>query len=1854
MSDKERQLIEQVVAGWRDKLINLTGKNRLLNFRPGKRSSLLIEEPDIAGLLDRVLSGQSLQIISTESEEESLELVDEGEVTSDPTAQERNHTSLDPRSPQERIHSETQLLGSPLTSEDIRSNLRSLFDHQSTIYLDAGLSVSYLAIGILEWIDPETPDKPFRSPLILVPVEFRSLSRRAPTTLSLREDEIATNRALALKLSSLAIDLPVLTGSTSEDLLDYLDRIEQLAKKNRGWSVERTCIASYFTFHKEAMYQDLSDHMDSIAQSELVRALATSGTDYVSDNLLFEPTNEVDIDTVDVPEKALQVLDADASQRAAIVAARDGQSFVLEGPPGTGKSQTIANIIANQLALGRTVLFVSEKIAALEVVKNRLDEIGLGSYLLELHSAKAKRSVVAQDLGKSLHKNAQAQHSLKKSDRRTLERNRDALTAYAVAMNSTQNSLGISLHDAIGQIALYSVHPPTPEAEFDVEQLDEDSLAEVLDAARALSRAWRPATAGEGFLWAGAKSTDHPSLALQQAIDALEELRLVYEPYSEIGETLDWDCPPGVGLTVDLLTALDEAPESLPSDLLTREDWLQTVAAAQQLSALVTQLQDEEKRLAEVAGIRWRDLVEHQPESTLKKAIEPLAELRPSVELNVDSDRETLNSLLNGLTHAHSALAECREEANSVASSLGLLPPESTQDIKDLVEIHDRATGQYRPEASWFKTDVDSDVERAITTLQALHTSRNSARSKAETYFQAKILEANPRELHIRFSNQHTGLKRLSSARREDKRLVQEACQAGVSAKNAIPLLTLAVTWQSAEEELSKGIDRYSELLGPRYQGDETDWEALQKALENAREIAHKARASAFDQLAQAAAHGSQIDLLTRQKVASLGKALEMLPEKFAALSELSDTTELQTWSLDNQQTWLEQAIVGVRMHIEVLADLDAPLQTSLTLAQATQVEQSLREVNIAQTALDDASLTIQSAFPEFSNLREVDVDELMTHLEHAEAIREVASQIPSAPGETDASIPMTQDVVSLARTAGSPESLSAAHQIWIRSRDSILDYFEVDNQLQLLGWFSTWASSQEFLDGLSADDSGPAEWHSYCNARSRLETWGLGEIIDSLAELQVRSDDVPTIIERELLRPWVDFHLSQQTAFQNSLSQDRDSLVSEFANGDRQLISTAVADIIDLANSRKPTANVGASKKIDSEAQKKTRHIPIRELLDKTASVSQKLKPVFMMSPLAVSQFLSSSLRFDLVIFDEASQVLPEDAINCIYRADQLIIAGDDNQLPPTSFFEIEEVQQQEELVDEHSSAQDFESILKIAKGSGAFTTLTLKWHYRSRHEDLITFSNQRFYRGELVTFPGTITNGPDVGVEFLKVPDGVYARGGARHNLPEARFVAQRIAHHYDTRPKMSLGIVALSQSQADAIEAALDELIRERPALERHIDKSRLDGLFVKNLESVQGDERDVMIMSIGYGPDEHGKFTMNFGPMNRDGGWRRLNVAVTRARYRNEVVASFDPSQITESSQKSVQALRQYLDYAYRGLEALAFDSTSSLGDAESPFEESVLQWLTNEGFSVVPQVGTSGYRIDMAVQRPGHPGQFVLGIECDGAAYHRSKAARDRDRLREEVLTRLGWRLHRIWGTSWYRSREHEQQRLRRAIEQAIAEEQTSTLPAARQVASIPTNVVEEIEIDLESRPEWVVPYTEAKPPRPPRSVAPTAPDAVPHFTKTLEILIEDEGPIHREILIQRLKQTWGITRVTPEIQRNLDKSLHRVRKYEDEDFFHALDENEVFPTRQHQSDNRRKITHIHPREIADTAWQIAQAAVEISYDDLVISTARYLGFSRLVTEVKDKIAVIVDDMLEDGYLTGDRERLQWVEEPGEL
>lgn len=460
----------------------------------------------------------------------------------------------------------------------------------------------------------------------------------------------------------------------------------------------------------------------------------------------------------------------------------------------------------------------------------------------------------------------------------------------------------------------------------------------------------------------------------------------------------------------------------------------------------------------------------------------------------------------------------------------------------------------------------------------------------------------------------------------------------------------------------------------------------------------------------------------------------------------------------------------------------------------------------------------------------------------------------------------------------------------------------------------------------------------------------------------------------------------------------------------------------------------------IHAQARRKRGHLPLRDLFAEAGEVLLSLRPCWTMSPLLVSEVLPPEELFDIAIFDEASQVMPADAVPTLMRASQVVVAGDDRQLPPTSFFDTADTEEDEE--EATSLVVGFESVLDVL--GAMLRPRTLTWHYRSEDERLIAFSNHALYERKLITFPGTLADSP---LSHVLVPNRPGVEVDTKSSDGEVAKVVDLMIEHAYSRPDESLGVIAMGMYHANRIDASLrDRLERERdPELDDYFSYQQEERAFVKNLERVQGDERDAIILSVGYTKQYDGRLLYRFGPLTNEGGERRLNVAVTRARRRLTLVSGFSHIDMEpgRSSARGVELLRSYLKYAETG--------GADLGDevreySLNPFEVDVKKRLEQAGLTVIPQYGASGYRIDFAVVHPDQPGELILAVEADGASYHSTPTARDRDRLRQQVLERRGWRFHRIWSTEWFRNPDSETERVVRAVDEAISGEASTQPP----------------------------------------------------------------------------------------------------------------------------------------------------------------------------------------------------------------
>ncbi|MEO8243570.1 MAG: DUF3320 domain-containing protein [bacterium] len=788
-------------------------------------------------------------------------------------------------------------------------------------------------------------------------------------------------------------------------------------------------------------------------------------------------------------------------------------------------------------------------------------------------------------------------------------------------------------------------------------------------------------------------------------------------------------------------------------------------------------------------------------------------------------------------------------------------------------------------------------------------------------------------------------------------------------------------------------------------------------------------------------------------------------------------------------------------------------------------------------------------------------------------------------------------------------------------------------------------AAFQEMLSDMPSYE----DWAALARATAQTIAAGAGDIVDAVADGRVE----PGAAVDEFIYACAEARWNAVRALRPELSQlaelDRHELVRLFQDRERKRLNEAQSLILARHFAQIPRGSMGEMGLIRGEIGRKSRHKPIRWVMKNAGTMVQRIKPVMLMSLISVAQFLPpGGLTFDLLVIDEASQIRPEDALGVIARARQIVVVGDQKQLPPTSFFDRlidadDESEDEDEEMPVGATAADMESILSLCEARGLRSRM-LEWHYRSRDPSLIRVSNAEFYGDKLVLPPSPLQLDPSYGLQFRRVP-GVYARGKstsarAGTNKIEAQHVVKAVAEHARTSPDLSLGIVAFSKAQSDTLTEALEYERRRDPILDAFLREGRPEDVFVKNIENVQGDERDVILISVGYGPQEpNGRLaSMSFGPVNGEGGERRLNVLFSRARVRCEVFASFDPADIdlTRTIREGPRVLKRFLDYAKNGI----IEESAATGlSADSPFEEDVACVIRDLGYEADPQVGTAGFRIDIGVRHPERPGQYLVAVECDGAAYHSALWARERDRLRQDVLQSLGWQFHRIWSTDWFHRRDHEIQRLAAALLRAREATQRgisvrgANAGGAMQIATPEPESEEPIEIG----------HLQLTAPPYCRADLQVRSTVEPHEAPQGQIgdlilkIVDVEGPIHVDELSRRISSAFGKARTGSRIVDATQAALRAVQKRAgnelmvNEGFVLSRGQSEEPPVRDRSSETGTilKAEYLPPMEIRAASARIRVESGAMPPEEMTRATARLLGFQRVGPELSAVILSVV-------------------------
>lgn len=1550
--------IENKVEYWKNKLIDLGKRNRMINCplpKTGKRvsrTSLMILSPSSQDLWNELY-------VYERNIEFPIDLM--AYVEGAEESENSESGSID----------KSLFLNGNKTNQSVADackTLISLKNKAREFMENKGMNALYLAFGFLNWKENGTTGQKMRSPLLLMPVLISQESIVDSIFLAKSDDDPIFNSALSKKLfNDFNINIP--EYEEGEDLQKYLKEIEMVCRP-LGWTVDFDSVQLLMlSYLKMAMFHDMEVHEEEIKENPIVRAL-NGETDQIDFDSIPK-VGSIDHDAVD-PRNVFSVVDADSSQQDAISLATSGVSFVLQGPPGTGKSQTITNIIAELLGQGKKVLFVSEKVAALEVVYRRLLSAGLGDFCLTLHNPDAKRKDIMDQLAISVKLSESKATSKREAFQKleSLKLTREALNEYTKQLHTEIEPLGETIFRVNGYISQLEQYPDIDFVQENAGDITSIQLAKNINAlsefTRIISKSgyqdtnpWYGSTVNEvthqfrqRFFAQSEKLMEYLNHGFDILLDASIIIyngsnELTYKTSTDYEKILDCAVKspkvPYKWLSLDI------------SDIIAKvSSTTMKIGSKREEQKLLSFIRDINSKL-DFSGSKMFESITQDNDTALNGAV-----------VNFNAEYEQFISLLQ------------QNDESIIAYAKTDLIFSVQQYTNILTALRDVEAAKVETKQKLQRLTEDERTQKEL--LDEYQKDSNAANGRITVTYKEDILTLDISELKIRFNDNYRSFMRfLNSQYRKDCKMLRSYSRTNerTSYKKAVELLEMLADAQSKKKlfddqtafvsEISEKIQLCNEQLNE----NSDTITRLQNDISQQRQKFK----SAFDTFSEKL---KQIVSLHEKLLAQLNDELSVLLEEITAVIEMNVNEESDFEDIIAKLKWTNDFAESTRTQ-----NVSQDFIKSVLKADAGYIDSLIK----AQNRLSDWNSCFYEQTKTFTDL----FDE-----EH----RSVFLALP----------------------------IDGFSKVIENCRDNI-------NQLETL------------ID--------------YKNAVAVIKQEGLEKFLLIISELKLDSKKIVPAYKKCFYRSWLDNVIPKYDQINRFRHDRQEERIEQFRELDISHLQISQAILKGRLIEQLPNLNFSGNGDeaaiLKRELNKKCRLMPIRKLIAAIPSLLPALKPCMMMSPLSVSTYFGDAdFRFDTVIFDEASQVRTEEAICSILRAKQAIIAGDSKQLPPTNFFSTSASDSDEMYEDEEeiNDAGAYESLLDEAS---IMPTQTLLWHYRSKHEHLIAFSNYKIYQKSLITFPSAVNKESDIGVEYIYVEDGIYQRGGNGGNQKEAQKISELLLEHFTYHADRSIGIIAFGEKQQNVIENEVIKFRQEHPEFEQYFRDNIDEPLFIRNLESVQGDERDTIIFSIGYGYDINGKFLMNFGPLSRDGGERRLNVAVTRARYNLKLVGSILPTDIKADRVSAIgpKLLRDYIDFAMNGETVLKAELNVS-NDVwfDSPFEESVFDFLTSQGYRVATQVSCSGYRIDMAVYHPNYDGRFAIGIECDGATYHSARTARERDRLRQTILENMGWTIYRIWSTDWIKDTISEKRRLIKAINDAIVNYQGSTHKPAKAVKSV--------------------------------------------------------------------------------------------------------------------------------------------------------------------------------------------------------
>ncbi|MBN4054686.1 DUF4011 domain-containing protein [Nitrospira defluvii] len=1715
----------------RMRLLDLSARNRLLNFRHTKGALRIIDE--LPNQLSASLLAETEMRFLPVPEPRIEELIEAGYIKIDPETGNEQRLKKDPNAkewahylglqtsyevPLQTFENDAMVrhndrdIQTLLFPYEQETRLRNLYQKSESAIKETGANVLYLSLGFLEWFESRDSDKTRISPLFLIPARMHK-GRINPAngtyeyTLSYSGEDIMPNLSLREKLR---VDFGLVLPDFNESALpeSYLNDVASLIEKHHPrWGIRRFITLALLNFSKLLMYLDLNPKRwpeeQAITEHPIVKRFLSTENEAENEDedkpLAFCEEYLID-DIPEIHKNYPLITDADSSQHSALVDAIDGKNLVIEGPPGTGKSQTITNLIAAAMARGKKVLFVAEKLAALEVVKRNLDKANMGEFCLELHSHKSQKRKVLDEIETRLDKKARYRSPKDiEADIARFESLKTNLKQHVELINRLWKNTGKTCHEILMTATRYRealqidpslFHPEKCNGQVFGPGIQRQSRDQVLAFSHVYKSVAQELDEGDGIQahpWFGVRKGDlqffdreKVCVALaswQQSIQSLLDLcpaiiKVLTCDAEEIPNALEG--LEGLKLNLLMLPELqgDEVLSALPN---IKGGRLQEFS---ECLKLFDEIQALNQRLSKTV---CREVLDDL--NLVNGLLDKCEQLRGLVR--DDTDLITLSESFRQIEQLENHLQVFQEPLDKITSELGdvvghflRVHEDGLKEFKTFVElVASLKSGHWKYRNDCFDNDeLDPLLPNLKRKLDAL---RNTENTLAEKYDMNRVFDMGELE-DIQYTLTDDSVFRWfkSEWRLARKQFFNFGASKKIKFKDLWDSFDTLIKFSREKKKLEEDPDSKT-LLGEHFVGYDTDIDMIV----DLRTWYQKIRESYGVGFGPKVGIGNAIITMP----SDLGRSIRSLAER--------DTTIRIDTCLD-ELSYLKSVFSAVEALQAGNVDLLGSEGVTSSICAELQVA-----LEPCKAIMQDKTISLSALTQEISTL-----DLLKDKIERWKATgfdrRVFGDQlklVPKVGVNNEPALESARHTESLALVINNTCSLiqnviykktdaevfQSLKEIGNRLREALDQNENTQSKfssivgLNLEDWKIHCGENLEKLikrNKRALDNPSPLiNWLSYVPVREHLSAMGF-ECLALAVEKKVLSIEN---IEAGLLTGVYDLLsrevFSETPELARFSGRNQEALQKQFRDYDERLKTLQREKIAWLIDQRDvPMGNYGGRVSeytnmslLEHECGKKKRHIPIRQLVRRAGKALVALKPCFMMSPMSVAQYLApGQLEFDLVVMDEASQIKPVDALGALARGGQLVVVGDPKQLPPSNFFD-RVIDEEEE---DPTAIEESESILDAT--ASMFPLRRLRWHYRSRHESLIAFSNYHFYKSDLVVFPSPHNNSADYGIQFLKI-NGRFVN---RRNIEEAKIIAEAIREHFKNHPDETLGIVTMNAEQKEQIERSVEEMAKEdtlegtifREQLEK--DQSRQEFLFIKNLENVQGDERDVIFISMTYGPQEiGGRVMQRFGPINSDVGWRRLNVLFTRSKKRMHIFSSMSADDIVVSgtSKRGVQVFKDFLAYLETGL--LSRTGIDNDRGPDSDFEIAVMDALRCEGFECQPQVGVAGYFIDIGVIDPGKPGRYLMGIECDGASYHSAKSVRDRDRLRESHLVALGWCIRRIWSTDWFKNPQAELKPLIRELHElkTVWPEEGEVLSEAEEINEIIEQVEKEEEpIDL--------------------------------------------------------------------------------------------------------------------------------------------------------------------------------------------